>query len=49
VIASACSGHGFKHAPAVGEAVAQMALGRAPTQDLAAFSLSRFGERLSRP
>jgi len=42
VIASACSGHGFKHAPAVGEAVAQMALGRAPTQDLAAFSLSRF-------
>jgi len=26
-----------------------MALGRAPTQDLAAFSLSRFGERLSRP
>jgi sarcosine oxidase len=46
MIVSACSGHGFKHSPAVGEAVAQWLTGQAPGQDLGAFSLSRV-ERIS--
>jgi sarcosine oxidase len=36
VIASACSGHGFKFAPAIGEIVAKMALGE-PHEDLSLF------------
>lgn len=37
-IVSACSGHGFKHSAAVGEAVADGLLGRAPKVDLAPFA-----------
>jgi sarcosine oxidase len=40
--ASACSGHGFKHSAALGEALAQQALGTPPIVDLSAFSLQRF-------
>ena len=41
VIASPCSGHGFKHSAAVGETLAQMALeGNAPF-DISAFTLAR--------
>ena len=43
LIASACSGHGFKHSPAVGEALAQRLIDGASTVDLSAFSLARFG------
>jgi sarcosine oxidase len=39
--ASACSGHGFKHSAAVGEALVQMALGEAPTVDLRPFARDR--------
>jgi sarcosine oxidase len=46
MIVSACSGHGFKHSPAVGEAVAQWVTGQAPGQDLSAFGFSRV-ERIS--
>jgi sarcosine oxidase len=42
LVVSACSGHGFKHAPAVGEALAARALGRSPLVDLGAFRLDRF-------
>lgn len=35
---SACSGHGFKHSAAVGEAVADGVLGRAPRVDLGSFT-----------
>ena len=42
IIASPCSGHGFKHSAAVGEAVAMMALGAAPRVDLSAFALRTF-------
>lgn len=42
IVASPCSGHGFKHSAAVGEALAAMALGRDPAHDLSAFSLARF-------
>ncbi len=41
-VVSACSGHGFKHSPAIGEAVAQRALSGSSQIDLSAFSLSRF-------
>ena len=37
-VVSACSGHGFKHSAAVGEAVAQGVLGRAQSVDLTAFA-----------
>jgi len=40
-VVSACSGHGFKHALGVGEAVASVLTGRA-APDLSAFSLERF-------
>ncbi|MGO9519597.1 MAG: N-methyl-L-tryptophan oxidase [Candidatus Korobacteraceae bacterium] len=42
MFASACSGHGFKHSAAVGEALAAWALGRQPRVDLSAFRLDRF-------
>ena len=37
-VLSACSGHGFKHSAALGEAVADRLLGREPHVDLAPFS-----------
>lgn len=40
IVASPCSGHGFKHSAAIGEAVAQMALGE-PHIDLSAFRFAR--------
>lgn len=40
ILASPCSGHGFKHSPAIGEALADIALDRPPRFDLAAFRLS---------
>ena len=41
IFASACSGHGFKHSPAIGEALAQTALGLTPLLDLSPFRLQR--------
>ncbi|WP_222105804.1 N-methyl-L-tryptophan oxidase [Paraburkholderia sp. BCC1885] len=41
-VVSACSGHGFKHSAAIGEAVAQRCLTGTSEIDLSAFSLSRF-------
>ncbi len=40
--ASACSGHGFKFAPAIGDALANMALGQESGFSLSAFSANRF-------
>ena len=40
-VVSACSGHGFKHSPAIGEAVAQRLTGHAPEVDLSGFSFDR--------
>lgn len=45
LVASACSGHGFKFAPAVGEALADLALGTEPRVDLSPFRVSRFDAR----
>lgn len=41
IVASPCSGHGFKHSAALGEALAAMALDEAPRVDLSAFSWDR--------
>ncbi|HEY6522457.1 MAG TPA: N-methyl-L-tryptophan oxidase [Solirubrobacteraceae bacterium] len=38
LVVSACSGHGFKHSPAIGEAVAEWVTGQAPAIDLSPFS-----------
>jgi sarcosine oxidase len=40
MIVSPCSGHGFKHSPAIGEAVAQLVIDRASDLDLRPFRLS---------
>lgn len=42
IVASPCSGHGFKFSSAIGEILADMAMDRAPAFDLSPFSLSRF-------
>ncbi|HEV8198025.1 MAG TPA: N-methyl-L-tryptophan oxidase [Gemmatimonadales bacterium] len=42
VLASPCSGHGFKFAPAIGEVLADLVLDRPPALDLRPFSLARF-------
>ena len=42
-VCSACSGHGFKFAPAIGEAVAAQVAGDAPGLDLSPFRIARFG------
>ncbi len=42
VFASACSGHGFKHSAALGEALAAQALGQPSRIDLSGFSAQRF-------
>lgn len=43
IVASPCSGHGFKFASVVGEILADLATGRTPALDLGMFRLSRFG------
>jgi sarcosine oxidase len=42
VLASPCSGHGFKFSPVIGQTLAGMALGGPPPRDFAPFALSRF-------
>jgi sarcosine oxidase len=42
IIASPCSGHGFKHSAAIGEALAELAIDGQSRLDLSAFSLGRF-------
>ncbi len=42
IIASPCSGHGFKHSAAIGEALAELAIDGKTRFDLSHFSLSRF-------
>jgi sarcosine oxidase len=42
VVASPCSGHGYKFASAMGEILADMAMERRPAFDLTLFKLGRF-------
>ena len=49
-VASACSGHGFKFAPAIGEALADLACDRQSRHDLSMFGFARLiGERAAAP
>ena len=43
IVASPCSGHGFKFAPVVGEILADLATTGATRHDIARFALGRFG------
>ncbi|MHB2167911.1 N-methyl-L-tryptophan oxidase [Alsobacter sp. R-9] len=42
VVASPCSGHGYKFASVMGEILADLATGRQPAFDLSSFALARF-------
>jgi sarcosine oxidase len=44
VVASPCSGHGFKFAPVVGEILADLAADRTTRHDIARFALARFAQ-----
>jgi sarcosine oxidase len=48
VLASPCSGHGFKFASVIGEVLADLALGKASKSDISRFQIGRFGAQLSR-
>jgi sarcosine oxidase len=48
IVASACSGHGFKFSPAVGELLADLALGATVRFELGPFGLGRFGQAWTR-
>ena len=43
LVVSACSGHGFKFAPAIGAITADLLMDREPRHDLALFRPDRFG------
>jgi sarcosine oxidase subunit beta len=47
--ATGFSGHGFQQAPAVGEHMAELVVGKTPTLDLSPFSATRFAEGGARP
>ena len=47
--ATGFSGHGFQQAPAVGEYLAELIVGKQPTLDLGALSLDRFARAEPRP
>jgi sarcosine oxidase len=42
VVASPCSGHGFKFAPAIGDILADLAAGGTTAYDISRFALARF-------
>lgn len=48
LLASPCSGHGFKHSAAIGESLAQWVTDGTSGIDLSAFALRRFAERESK-
>jgi sarcosine oxidase len=47
IVASPCSGHGFKHSPALGEAIAEWVLNGESRPALSAFKLDRFNRQLA--
>jgi sarcosine oxidase len=47
VVASPCSGHGFKFAPAIGQALVELAFGGRTGLDLSRFRIGRFTQPLS--
>jgi sarcosine oxidase len=49
IVASPCSGHGFKVAPVIGEILADLATAGAAQHDVSRFRLARFGAANFRP
>jgi sarcosine oxidase len=47
LVASPCSGHGFKFAPVIGEILADLAIDGNTRHDISRFRLARFGGRLA--
>ena len=45
VLACPCSGHGFKFAPAIGEAIAELSTARQSRHDLSLFGIGRLLEQ----
>jgi sarcosine oxidase len=43
IVASPCSGHGFKFAPVLGEVLAELAIDGATQHDISRFRFARFG------
>jgi sarcosine oxidase len=41
ILASPCSGHGFKFASILGEVLADLATGKTPTNDISRFRIDR--------
>jgi sarcosine oxidase len=48
IVASPCSGHGFKFAPVIGEILADLATSGGTRHDIARFGLARFGREPNR-
>ena len=48
IVASPCSGHGFKFSSAIGEQLALLAIGERPRFDLSPFRIDRFARQASR-
>jgi sarcosine oxidase len=46
IIASPCSGHGFKHSAAIGEALAEQVIDSNSTIDMSSFSMKRFKDQI---
>ena len=44
MIASPCSGHGFKHSAAIGEALAEQVIDGKSKIDISSFSMKRFND-----
>ena len=42
IVASPCSGHGFKHSAAIGEVLAELAINGKSKIDISAFSFDKF-------
>jgi sarcosine oxidase len=42
IIASACSGHGFKHSAAIGEVLSELVIDGKSKIDISSFSMKRF-------
>jgi sarcosine oxidase len=47
LVASPCSGHGFKYSAAIGEALAQLAMTGSTSLNISAFQLNRFSQEAS--
>ena len=47
IVASPCSGHGFKYSAAIGEALAQLAMIGDTSLDIGAFRMNRFPQMVS--